>query len=128
MPFAAGDTFYLTHATGSTPHLWVLLWGPRGAADSFIAVFLTTRRPYSDPACVLNAGDHPFIRHETAVRYNEPVRWTSAALDGMIVRGQAHRREAMSADVLDRLRNGFLASKRTPHAFIEMARNEYGAE
>ncbi|MFL5384357.1 MAG: hypothetical protein ACJ8GN_17690 [Longimicrobiaceae bacterium] len=89
MPFGAGDTFYLTQATGSTPHLWVLLWGPAGAADAFISVFLTTRRPYSDPACILAPGDHPFIRHETAVRYNSPVRWTAAALNELLARARA---------------------------------------
>lgn len=89
MPFRAGDTFYLTQATGSTPHLWVLLWGPAGAADAFISVFLTTRRPHSDPACILAPGDHPFIRHETAVRYNSPVRWTAAALNELLARARA---------------------------------------
>jgi len=127
VPFKAGDTFYLTHATGSTPHLWVLLWGPQGAAAAFIAVFLTTRRPYSDPACVLNVGDHPFVTHETAVRYNSPIRWTEAALDEMIARGHGFQRDAVTPDVLERLRNGFLTSARTPHAFVEMARRDYGA-
>jgi hypothetical protein len=127
VPFKAGDTFYLTHATGSTPHLWVLLWGPQGAADAFIGVFLTTRRPYSDSACVLYAGDHPFIRHETAVRYNSPVRWTEAALNEIIALGQGHLREAVTSDVLERLRRGFFVSARTPHAFVEMARRDYGA-
>jgi hypothetical protein len=56
------------------------------------------------------------------------MRWTAAALDEVIARGQAHPREAVSDDVLDRLRQGFLASTRTPHAFIEMARRDYGGE
>ena len=62
------------------------------------------------------------------MRYNSPMRWTAAALDEVIARGQAHPREAVSDDVLDRLRQGFLASTRTPHAFIEMARRDYGGE
>jgi hypothetical protein len=77
---------------------------------------------------VLDVGDHPFIQHETAVRYNSPMRWTEAALNEMIARGHGYPREAVAPDVLERLRGGFLTSARTPHAFVEMVRREFGAD
>jgi hypothetical protein len=66
-----GDTFLLTRRTGTTPHLWVILWGPAGAARAFLAVYLTTLRAHSDRSCVIVRGEHPFIQHDTAVAYGK---------------------------------------------------------
>ena len=34
-----------------------------------LIVNFTTRREDSDPACILQAGEHPFVNHETCVNY-----------------------------------------------------------
>jgi len=124
----AGDTFILTlQQTRGTPHLWVLLWGPAGAADAFLAVYLTTLRSHSDRTCILVPGDHPFIRRETAVAYHETMRITSERLVRAIHDGNASAREPVDARVLQAMREGFFASQGTPHAFKEMARRQFGA-
>lgn len=128
MATGAGDTFLLTRGTGSTPHLWVVLWGPAGAARAFLSIYLTTLRPHSDRSCVLRAGEHPFIQHDTAVAYGEVQRWPEERLDELIAAGIAKPRQPVSAAVLARLRAGFFASARTPHAMVAIARDEFGAE
>lgn len=110
-----------------TPHLWVILWGPAGPADAFLAVFLTTLRPHSDRACVLRAGDHPFIRHDTAAAYREVRRFTAEKLRGYVVDGTAKPRQPVDAAILERLRAGFFASAHTPNAMVVIARTEFGA-
>jgi molybdopterin-guanine dinucleotide biosynthesis protein A len=125
----AGDTFILTHQqTRGTPHLWVLLWGPTGTADAFLAVYLTTLRQHSDRTCILVPGDHPFIRRETAVAYNETIRITAERLTRAFQNGNASTRQPVSAAVLEAIRKGFFVSEGTPHDFKDMARQQFDAE
>jgi hypothetical protein len=125
----AGDTFILTlQQTRGTPHLWVLLWGPAGAADAFLAVYLTTLRRHSDRTCILVPGDHPFITRETSVAYNETIRITADRLDRALQNGSASAREPVSASVLEALRRGFFASEGTPHDLKDMALQQFGAD
>jgi hypothetical protein len=125
VPTAAGDTFLLTRGTGTTPHLWVVLWGPAGAARALLSVYLTTLRPHSDRTCILVPGDHPFIQHDTAVAYGEVQRWTDERLEQLIADGIAKPRQPVAPALLERLRAGFFASARTPHAMIGIARSEF---
>ena len=128
MPVGAGDTLLFPGGDVASPHLWVILWGPCGPADAVLMVMLTTLRPHSDRSCILIPGDHPFVRHDTAVAYGNVRRYTAAALDAVIADGTAKRRAPLTAEVLARLRAGFFASTRTPHAMIEMAVRDFGAE
>jgi hypothetical protein len=89
MPATAGDTFLLTRGTGEVPHLWVILWGPVGAAQAFLAVYLTTLRSHSDRSCILTGGEHPFVQHDTAVAYGAVQRWTDEKLGELVARGIA---------------------------------------
>lgn len=110
-----------------TPHLWAILWGPAGPADAYLAVFLTTLRPHSDKACVLQAGDHPFIRHDTAVAYRDVQRFTDEKLRHLITNGTAKPRQPLGPAILERLRAGFFASAHTPNAMVAIAEAEFGA-
>lgn len=127
MAAQAGDTFLLTRGTGEVPHLWVILWGPAGAVQSFLAVYLTTLRAHSDRSCILVHGEHPFIQHDTAVAYGAVQRWTDERLGELGAAGIAKPRPPVSATVLERLRAGFFASPRTPHAIRRMAVEVFGA-
>lgn len=126
MALAAGDTFLLTGGP-IPPHLWVVLWGPAGPANACLAVFLTTLRRHSDRSCILVAGDHPFIRHDTAVSYGNAQPFTEEKMDRLLATGTAKRRQPVSDEVLERIRTGFFASAHTPNAMIEMAVKDFGA-
>ncbi|HWO20623.1 MAG TPA: hypothetical protein VNO30_17760 [Kofleriaceae bacterium] len=57
-----GDSF---HISG---HLWIVVSIP--ATDGSVAmVNLTSHRQPCDETCVLDVGDHPFVRHKTIVAY-----------------------------------------------------------
>jgi hypothetical protein len=123
----AGDTFLLTRGTGEVAHLWVILWGPAGAAQAFLAVYLTTLRAHSDRSCILQRGEHPFLQHETAVAYGAVQRWTDERLSELVAAGIARPRQPVSSNVLERMRAGFFVSPRTPHAIRRMAVEGFGA-
>jgi hypothetical protein len=123
----AGGTFLLTGGRVPTPHLWVVLWSPAGAANAYLAVFLTTLRPHSDKTCVLTAGEHAFIRHDTAIAYRDVQRFTDEKLTELVENGTAKLRQPVAPAVLERLRAGFFASAHTPNAMLAMAQAEFGA-
>lgn len=128
MPFSAGDTFILTHATGPTPHLWVILWGPAGAAQSFLMVSLSTMRAHSDQTVTIQVGEHPFIQHDTCAVYSDVRRTTVEKLHQAEANRQLARRDGASAQLLGKLRAGLFASSRTPNTMREMARCQFGGE
>ena len=128
MSVAPGDTFILTRATGTTPHLWVVLWGPDGPADAFVIVSLSTLRPHSDLTCILSAGEHPFIQHDTCVVYSDARRLTREKLRRAIQTRGALPRPPMDLAIVERIRRGLLISPRTPHAMVRMAIDVFGAD
>lgn len=91
MGIEPGDTFILKRGTGSTPHLWVVLWGPAGAADAYLIVHLTTLRPHTDQTVVMPAGEHPFIPWAV---YSDARRTTAEKLNAA---WDAERRNAAAA-------------------------------
>lgn len=127
MSFGAGDTFILTQATGPTPHLWVILWGPEGPAEAFIMVSLSTLKPHSDRTALIQVGEHAFIQHDTCAVYSDLRKTTSAKLQQAEATRQLARRERASPALLEKLRDGLFASTRTPHAMLQMAQGQFGA-
>lgn len=99
-----GDTFHLLE------HLWVVVSNP--TADGSIAMvnFTTLRRP-CDETCVLNAGDHPFIRHPTIVAYG---RGRMSPLNAHAAIQRQPRDERVRRRVLDRIMRGAIQSEATP--------------
>ena len=61
----AGETFLLP---GLDDHLWMVLSDP-AREPNLVVVFFLSWQPQYDQACVLQAGDHPFIKHSTCVNY-----------------------------------------------------------
>lgn len=66
---SGGDTLIIpAPGTSLDSHLWIVLSDP--TLDHFVLlVNLTSYRPDKDDACILDVGDHPFIRHPSCVNY-----------------------------------------------------------
>jgi hypothetical protein len=88
---------------------------------------VTTLRAHSDRTCVLQPGDHPFIRHASSVSYRDVIRFTGERLHELAAAGIAKPRDPLEPEVLERVRAGFFASAHTQHAFVEMAESYFGA-
>jgi hypothetical protein len=126
MTVRPGDTFFVL--ADQKPHLWVILWGPAGPADAYLAVCFNTVRGHTDRTCLIGEGEHPFVRHETAVGYGSTMRWPHARLVQLVENGIAKPRQPVDGSLLARIRAGFFSSARTPNAFLDMAVNDFGAE
>lgn len=115
----AGCTVLLSDAPHYKPHLWVVL---ATRDERVLAVMLRTAKHFTDETLILAPGDHPFIRHPTAVHYSS-ARWFSVeALRTAIDKGRCHPREPASPDLLKNCRKGLLSSPFTVHAIRDYCR------
>jgi len=110
----AGDTFRFTDR-GIEEHLWVVISDPLlDVADPVIVVRLTTYRKGRESACILQPGDHEFVKHATAVDYEWALDIPNAALEGFVGGGKAIRLKQLTPGVLDRIRRGIANSHLMP--------------
>ncbi len=65
----AGDTF--TVFDGKTRHLWIALSNPSDDPEHAVIVNFTTHTIDEESHCVVHKGEHPFIKHKTAIRYRD---------------------------------------------------------
>lgn len=63
----AGDVFRFVGIADI--HVWMIISDPFRDPRNVLMVNFTTWEPHLDQACVLEAGEHPFIVHKTVVNY-----------------------------------------------------------
>ena len=98
----AGDTFLLP---GVDDHLWAIISDP-GADDVCVVVVLfVSWQPQYDQACVLETGDHPFIKHSTCVQYPGARVVSDARLEQLKRDGKLKLKDPLSAQLLARIRS-----------------------
>lgn len=122
MPLSAGSTFLLRIRIGWVDHLWILL-ADRDVDGKALMVNITSAKPHSDRTTVLQVGDHPFITRESVVNYGDAVLTDILHLEKAITSGLGTQREDVSAELLERLRSGLLASPRTKNSLKDYLRN-----
>jgi len=98
----AGDTFRRQYGS----HLWVVVSDPAKDAEQVLIVNMTTVRRFHDPACVLNVGDHPFVKHPTYMNYRESRIVTNSELDAQLAGGQIILEDRVDESIFQRIRDG----------------------
>jgi hypothetical protein len=101
----AGDTFRPADPTVDI-HLWVIISDPVQDASRVLIVSLTTFKPKKESVCLLDIGDHPFIRHQTCVAYNLANAPSLAQLERARDSGDLIPDVPVSDEVLRRIREG----------------------
>src|SRR5205823_2432203 len=66
----AGDAFLLGYK-GLDDHLWVIVSDPTKDAQRVLLISLTTAAPHKESVCLIQAGEHPWVKHETCVAYDK---------------------------------------------------------
>ncbi len=107
----AGTTFLLSAVD---IHLWIIISDAKRDPENVLIVNLTTLDPRKERSCLLKAGDHPWIRHDTCVNYGDSQVTTLdklvAARDGNALMIQ----NPLRPDILQRIREGALSSTKMP--------------
>lgn len=104
-----GDTFLRRSPTKK--HLWVVISYPELCPrDPVVIVSLVSCSPYTEQTCILNPGDHPFIKHGTAVYYRAVQTYSIGRIRNIIASDDVDSLAPMEPDVLARIRGGALQS------------------
>lgn len=109
-----GDTFLTgTDDDEDDYHLWIIVTPPN--LGEVVTVCVVTAHKRSERLVVLNAGDHPFIKHESVIAY----RWSKIRLvddlEAALSTGAAKKREPLSAAILKKAQSCLLESDFTPN-------------
>lgn len=97
-------------------HLFVILTKGLGESDEVLLVSmqsLYSNRTH-DTSCVLVAGDHPFVRRPTFMRYDQCRKIPQSKLLEAVKKGTMEARDPISDEIYDRICNGLRASLHTP--------------
>ena len=112
---SSGDTCILRKPGNDIRHLWAVLTDP-DQDDKVVIVNLTTRQTHSDDTVILDRGDHPFIRHETVIFYQDTRLVNAYDLTKAVRGGAATMHNRFRADVLTKIQCGLEKSPYTPNA------------
>lgn len=116
MPLKVSSTFFMTGTGGTNnpdgAHLMVCIAKVPPDGDALI-VPIVSRHAFSDMACILEVGDHPFIKHQSCAAYDHARCIPMAAVKEEIRKGTIKIQEPASAAVVIRLQVGFVKSDET---------------
>jgi len=118
----AGRALLLRDARMGT-HLWFVLTDPD--PDRMVLVMLVTERAHTDRTLRLVVGDHPFIRHPSAVDFGTATYFPAARLEEALSSGRATLAADMSPELLAQVQTGLLTSARTPNAIAAYCRLKF---
>lgn len=96
-------------------HLFVLLCDPFGVPPQCLLASISTVRhnAYHDPACLLYAGDHPFVRHTSYVKYSTCRLIEAAKLESAVAAGTFKQHDMMNGAIVARILRACLSSRHT---------------
>jgi hypothetical protein len=110
-----GDTFLIpSPQEDECAHLHVVISDPEKEPDGVVLVPITTWESYKDESCLLQPGDHPFIKHASCVQYRDARIVPAARLARAIAGGQIRSREPVSSELLARILAGAGESRFLP--------------
>lgn len=109
----AGDTILVANpGSRFDKHLWVVLSDPAIDPERILIVNVTSHKPHHDQTCLLEAGEHPWLKWRSCIMY-EGARVTSIAdCDRVIKSGHVEFREPVSPELLQRIRDGAATTDR----------------
>jgi hypothetical protein len=106
-----GDTFRPDRFDN---HLWVVISDPSIDSEDVVVVNLTTHKNAEEEACILDVGDHPFIKHKTVVRYRNAYMRELSHFQYLIELGSIRIGQKASKTMLKKIWNGARQSRHIP--------------
>ncbi|WP_260232709.1 MULTISPECIES: hypothetical protein [unclassified Enterobacter] len=77
---------------------------------------------YHDPACILSAGEHPFVRHDSYVYYGDAIIWKVPNVVSREQSGELIQHVDMQEAVFQRVLTGFEQSEFTSGKILKFYR------
>lgn len=99
-------------------HIFIAI--AEAAPDRFLCVNVTTRRKRTESTCILNPGDHPKITHESVINYKDARVISQLQFNALQRDGRCRPHNNVADEVLDRIKEGGLKSKRLTNKFKKL--------
>jgi hypothetical protein len=112
-----GDTFLGGGEVHGAHHLWLILNEPLAHHNEALIVNVSTLRLDAETTCIISPGEHPFLKHDSYVRYASARRAKVADLAAALRKGLLQPHQPASAALLAKVRAGAQAS---PHLAVEL--------
>jgi CTP:molybdopterin cytidylyltransferase MocA len=109
-----GDTFLGGSEVHGEDHLWIVINDPAAHGNSALIVNISTLRPRADTSCLLHRGDHPFIRHDSYVRFGSARAVSCQDVGHLFAARRLRPHQSASATLVARIRAAALASTKFP--------------
>src|SRR5262249_56821342 len=107
----AGDTFTLKDKSVDS-HLWVIVSDPALDDERVLFVSMTSYDITKEKVCLLDVGDHPFVKHRTCIADDFAKVAPLEALVALRDQGHLSMGEPVSDELLERIRQGISLSGR----------------
>ena len=105
-----GDTFLGGGEIHGEDHLWLIINDPSAHAGVALIVNVSTLRPNAETTCLVQQGEHPFIQHDSYVRYGSARSANVADLEKLVKAGRLRLHQAAGTALLEKVRAGAKAS------------------
>ena len=105
-----GDTFLGGGELHGEDHLWLVINNPSAHAGLALLVNVSTLRPNAETTCIVQAGEHPFIAHDSYVRYGSARCAKVSDLAEAVKKGLLKPHQTASQHFLEKVRAGAKAS------------------
>ena len=86
----AGDTFFLAGGAADR-HLRVVISDPAANPSRVLFVSITSYDVTKEDVCLLDVGDHPFVKHKSCIAYGSANDAPLAELLKLLAAGQLRR-------------------------------------
>lgn len=91
--------------------------------QQYVCVMLSSWKegsPLNDPACILEAGEHPFVTRKSYIAYKETLVIGKTELEKMFMDGRCKMRDPVGPDLLNRIKKSASASRKIPFILIDL--------
>ena len=116
----AGDTFI----PKKFEHLWIILSDPSLDPENVVIVNFTTHTVDEEQVCIVQRGEHSFIKHKTAVRYRDAKKVSLSILQHLQKTKMLKVNDPLSPTLLARVRRGAAVSAFLPEECKEVLDNQ----
>ena len=114
-PINIGDCFLFANDEGGT-HLHIVIAEDHDDPYGQVMMVYITSTKIFDETTILEAGCHSFVKHTSWVKYNNIQIILRSELRSKIM----HRYEHLSKDLIEKIQNGLIKSKRTSRQMKEI--------
>ena len=115
MDFNVGDTFFADYPKND-PHLFfIIIDADYKNPELFICTMLSSWKdfsPHCDDACIVNEGEHPFVRHKSYIAYSETMVLTRDDLERFVLQGSFKRNEPATPALVKKIIDAASKSKK----------------